>query len=39
MVTELFMRPVNAEGKTLLSEKRVKARDCPAEGQVRVNAA
>jgi hypothetical protein len=33
------MREVNAEGKTLLSEKRVKPRDCPAEGQMRVNAA
>jgi len=32
------MRPVNAEEKTLLSEKRVKARDCPAEGQIKVNA-
>jgi len=31
------MRPVNAEEKTLLSEKRVKVGDCPAEGQIRVN--
>ena len=38
MVTKLFMRLVNAEEKTLLSEKRVKATDCPAEGQLRVNA-
>lgn len=27
------MRPVNADEKTLLSEKRVKEGNCPAEGQ------
>jgi len=33
------MREVNAEEKTLLSEKTVKAGDCPAEGQIGVKTA
>jgi hypothetical protein len=30
------MRPVNADEKTLLTEKKVKAMNCPARGQIAV---